>query len=83
MPGHELPLSRAAAGQVRDGDAAGLNGRAANTCPAAYRAADRALSFLAKMLVRGPPKSDVGQPAHRGCHIAMKIGEARLVGSLE
>jgi hypothetical protein len=54
MPGHELPLSRVAAGRVRDWDAAGLNGRAESTCPAAHLAGDRILSLLRK-IQRGPP----------------------------
>jgi hypothetical protein len=54
MPGHELPLSRVAAGRVRDWDAAGLNGRAENTCPEAHLAGDRILSLLPK-IQRGPP----------------------------
>jgi hypothetical protein len=37
MPGHELPLSRLAADQVRDWDVADLKGRVANTCPTAHR----------------------------------------------
>lgn len=75
MPGHELPLSRVAAGRVRDWvrdwDSAGLNGRAESTCPAAYLAGDRILSLLPK-IQRGPPESDVGVPPMRGCHNATK-----------